>query len=130
LCKKKFKKITKIIIDGRGDILIESKKKINIGIENPFDSSKIFKTLNIKKGAIATSSHNRQNFKYSSHIICKKTNIFQITLFSKKRKLYEIDFLATWFLTLSLENVLSKLLDYTDLDYYLVLKTGEVFKNV
>lgn len=131
--KQNFSKINfDIIIDARGDIIISGREKIEIEVENPFNSQISFEKITLNKGSIITSGHNRQKFKFGSHIVGNQNDIFTITLVSKKEPIYKLDALGTWFSLEKSHKVLELLefdLDFENIQALLILKNGKILKS-
>ena len=121
-----------ILIDARGDIALYRKNPVTIHIENPFRKGESFEWVKMKTGAIITSGHNRQSYKYGSHIIGDKTDIETITLISNKNQCYELDALGTYLIQLNSQTVLKKLefdIYFKDIEGLLILSNGKVLKT-
>lgn len=131
--KLKFNK-TKfdILIDARGDIVLDSNKTFKIGLENPFNKDEIVETIEMKKGSIITSGHNKQKFKKGSHIIGEESDILTITLKSDFEKCYKLDYLGTYLIQLNSEKVLKKIefdKEFEKIETLIILKNGEILKS-
>ena len=67
------------LINGGGDIVLSAQKPIELGLEHPYDTSKIIGTTQILKGALAVSSTVKRrwvkNGKTYHHIIDPKTTM-------------------------------------------------------
>ncbi|MDA3855326.1 MAG: FAD:protein FMN transferase [Candidatus Woesearchaeota archaeon] len=132
LIKKKYDK-SNIYIDARGDIVLDSSKKIRIYINNPFENKIIEQEyVDMKRGSIITSGHDKQKYKFGSHILGNKSDIYTITLISEKDKCYELDALGTYFIQLNSEDVLKKIEfdeKYKNIEILIILENGKILKS-
>lgn len=130
--KKYGSLIIDLLLDARGDIVCYGKSNKFIEVENPFNENFKFEEINFKSGSIITSGHNKQYFKDGSHIIGNESDILTITLKSKKRNCYELDYLGTYLIQLNSEEILEKIgfeNNLSDIDCLLILNNGKVLKS-
>lgn len=133
LTNKKYKKqIIDILIDARGDMVFFGKNKKTVEIENPFNENLGFEEFTIKSGSVITSGHNKQKFKFGSHILGEKNDILTITLKSNLKKCYELDAIGTFLIQLKSTEVLEKIefkKIFEDIECILILNNGKVLKS-
>lgn len=133
ITKEKYSKELKtILIDARGDIRIYGKDELKIEIENPFNPQISFEFIKLKNASIVTSGHNKQKFKFGSHIVGNQLDIYTITLVSKKISCYILDALTKYFILLSSKKTLELIEfeeEYKDIEALLILNNGKVLKT-
>lgn len=133
LTREKYKKVKfDIFVNARGDMRIDGKSDVAIGVENPFNDKGIVEVINLKKGSIVTSGHNKQYFESGSHIVGKEDEILTATIVSNKLKCYELDALGTYLSQLNGHNVLD-LVEFDDylqnVEVLLILKNQRILKS-
>lgn len=131
--REKFKKDKfDIFVNARGDMRIDGKSDVAIGIENPFKEKDIIEVIKLNKGSVITSGHNKQYFDSGSHIVGKEDEILTITLVSNKLKCYELDVFGTYLSQLNGHDVLD-LVEFDDylenVETLLVLKNKRILKS-
>lgn len=125
--------IKDMFIDGRGDCVAWGTGKKEVVVDDPFYHQVDIATIFLQTGAIVTSGHDRQQFKEGSHIIGTPSNVFTLTLYSKKRACYELDGLATYLLQLPSQLVMEEIefnKDYEDIECVCILEDGTIAKSV
>ena len=70
--------------------------------------------INLKKGSIVTSGHNKQYFESGSHIVGSEDEILTTTLVSNKSNCYELDAFGTYLSQLNGHDVLD-LIEFDDM---------------
>lgn len=63
------KGVSTYLVDGSGDIQYKGAESIKVGLEHPFDSSKVIGALNFSSGAMCSSATNRRSWQGMHHII-------------------------------------------------------------
>ena len=61
--------IKEFVIDGGGDIFIQTSKKIRIGLENPHNTSEVIGIVELSSGSLCASSGNRRKWGKFHHIM-------------------------------------------------------------
>lgn len=68
-------KLNKFLVDGSGDIYYFGDEKIQVGLEDPEDSSKVIGSIDMLTGAMCASGTNRRKWKNHHHVIDPTTSL-------------------------------------------------------